>query len=89
MKKIPVRNEDIVWRNLEGEAVLLNPHSGKYYGLNEVGCSFWEKVDGKSSLESIVELLLEEYDVDRGTLEQDLEELVQELEKREIISFAK
>jgi len=87
MKKIPVRNEEIVWRNLEGEAVLLNPHSGKYYGLNEVGCSFWEKVDGENSMETIIDLLLEEYAVDKKTLEQDLEELAQDLEEREIITF--
>ena len=87
MKKIPVRNKEIVWRNLEGEAVLLNPHSGKYYGLNEVGCSFWEKVDGENSMETIIDLLLEEYAVDKKTLEQDLEELAQDLEEREIITF--
>lgn len=88
MKKIPVRNEEIVWRNLEGEAVLLNPNSGKYYGLNEVGCSFWEKVDGKNSLETIIDLLLEEYDVEKQTLQQDINELVRDLEERKIISFA-
>ncbi len=89
MQRIPIRNEEIVWRNLEGEAVLLNPNSGKYYGLNEVGCSFWEKVNGTNSLESIINLLLEEYDVERETLEQDIIELATNMEERKIISFAR
>ncbi len=88
MQKIPVRNEEIVWRNLEGEAVLLNPKTGKYYGLDEVGCSFWEKVDGSNNLGTIIDLLLEEYDVKRETLEQDISELADNLEDRKIISFA-
>ena len=87
MQKFPVRNKEIVWRNLEGEAVLLNPNSGKYYGLNEVGCSFWEKVDGNTSLETIIKQLLEEYDVERKTLEQDIDELATGLDNRKIISF--
>jgi len=87
MKKVPIQNKDIVWRNLEGEAVLLNPHSGKYYGMNSVGCAFWEKIDGKATLETIIEALLEEYDVEREVLEQDIKELVESLENNNLISF--
>jgi len=87
MGKVPVKNEEIVWRNLEGEAVLLNPHSGKYFGMNEVGCSFWEKVDGKRSVDQIVDLLFGEYKVERNTLEKDIGELVAALEKNQIITL--
>ena len=87
MKRIPVRDEDIVWRNLDGEAVLLNPQSGKYYGMNTVGCSFWEKIDGTRTLSDIVDLLLEEYDVERETLVSDINELAANLEKSNIITL--
>ncbi len=86
MKHIPARNKDIVWRNLAGEAVLLNPHNGKYFGLNAVGCSFWEKIDGERTVDEIIDLLLAEYNVDRETLERDINELVSNLEKTRIIS---
>ncbi len=87
MKRIPVKNKEIVWRNLEGEAVLLNPHTGKYFGMNAAGCSFWEKVDGKRSMGVIIDLLLDEYNVERRSLEKDILELAENLEKHEIISF--
>ena len=54
MEKVPKKNPDIIAKNVRGEMVLLNPVSGKYYGLNKVGCAFWEKVDGKRSLSEIV-----------------------------------
>ncbi|MFK7848124.1 MAG: PqqD family protein, partial [Rhodothermales bacterium] len=30
--------------DLEGEAVLLNIQSGRYFGLNEVGTSIWSLI---------------------------------------------
>ena len=68
MKKIPKKNPDIIWKNVRGETVLLNPTSGKYYGLNKVGCAFWEKVDGKKAMPEIADLLLAEFTVERGKL---------------------
>lgn len=87
MKRIPIRSEDIVWRNLDGEAVLLNPKSGKYFGMNAVGCSFWEKIDGARSLSEIIDLLFADYEVERETLERDIAELVAKLEKNYIITL--
>lgn len=86
MKHVPVRNIDIVWRNLDGEAVLLNPHNGKYFGMNAVGCSFWEKIDGERTIDEVIDMLLEEYNVDRATLASDINELARSLEKFNIIN---
>ena len=87
MKGIFVKNNNFIWRNIQGEAVLLNPADGKYYGLNAVGCSFWEKVDGERNEEDIINLLLEEFDVERGVLAQDINELVNDMESKEILLF--
>ena len=84
---IPVKNVDVVWRDIEGEAILLDPRKGKYFGLNEVGCSFWKMADGKRSMEEIVSLLLEEYEVGRGTLLNDLNNLVHVLEDNGLLSI--
>jgi hypothetical protein len=75
-KKIPLRNGDVVWQILEGECVILNPLEGTYFGLNAVGLSFWEKVDGARTVGEITDLLLDEYEVDRATLARDILELV-------------
>ena len=89
MSRVPVKNEEIVWRNLEGEAVLLNPHTGKYFGMNSVGCSFWEKIDGQNTVDEIIDHLLEKYEVTRSVLEKDLYELIDAMLKNNIISIDK
>ena len=85
--KIPKKNPDIIWKNVRGETVLLNPTSGKYYGLNKVGCAFWEKVDGKKAMPEITDLLLAEFTVERERLLQDLEDLLKTLTENNIIKM--
>lgn len=87
MGKIPVRNKDIIWREVKGEGVLLNPQGGQYFGLTKVACSFWDKVDGERTTGEIVDILLKEYDVEKDVLTQDINELIDSLESRKLLSF--
>lgn len=87
IKRIPVKNPEIVWRELEGEGVLLNPANGKYFGLNAVGLSMWEKVDGVRILEEIIALLLDEYVVERPVLERDIVEWAAQMNAAGLLSF--
>ncbi len=87
LQRIPVKNPEIVWRELEGEGVLLNPADGKYFGLNTVGLSMWEKVDGARTLEEIIMLLLDEYAVERPVLERDIVEWVSRMNAGNLLLF--
>lgn len=87
VQRIPDKNKEIIWRIVDDEAVLLDPQQGKYYGLNPVGCSFWEKVDGVKSTAEIINLLLQEYRVERDVLAKDIEELICALESKSLLKF--
>lgn len=87
MERVPKKNPDIIGKNVRGEMVLLNPLSGKYYGLNKVGCAFWEKVDGKRSLSEIISLLLEDFNVEKERLIQDIEDLIKTLTENKLVTF--
>ena len=82
MERVPQKNPDIIWKDVKGETILLNPVSGKYFGLNKVGRAFWEKIDGARSLPDIAELLLKDFDVEKERLLKDLENLIVYLKKR-------
>ncbi|MGC9489956.1 MAG: PqqD family protein [Thermovirgaceae bacterium] len=86
---ILVRNSGLVWSDLEEDTVLLDADAGTYYTLNEVAASVWEKIDGKRTIGDIVELMLEEYDVERATLERDMEDLVADLEDKGLVERKK
>lgn len=86
MAEVLQKHQDVIWREVDGETVLLNPISGRYFGLNRVACSFWSKVDGIASVEEIIEQMLAEYEVERDILSHDIRELIAELTQYELLT---
>jgi hypothetical protein len=60
-------------------AVVLLARSGQLYTCNGTTEAFLDKVDGERSLDQIVGLLCEEFEVDKGTLGQDMAALATDL----------
>jgi len=71
--------EEVLFRDLDGEAVVLNLTSGKYYGLDETGTRMWTLLAQYSRIDAAFKDLLEEYEVTEEQLRQDLLHLVEEL----------
>lgn len=82
---VVTKNQDVIWREVDGETVLLNPITGRYFGLNRVACTFWNKVDGKTTIDEIIDQMLDEYEVERQVLSQDIMELVDVLTEYELL----
>ncbi|MBC7233754.1 MAG: PqqD family protein [Chloroflexi bacterium] len=72
-------NRDVLFRDLGGEAVLLNLQSGKYYGLDEVGTRMWSLLVQHGKVRQAYDALLAEYDVSEERLQEDLLDFVDEL----------
>jgi hypothetical protein len=70
---------DVLIQELQGESVLLNVQTGRYFGLDEVGTRMWAVLTASGSLRAAFETLLAEYDVDEQQLQQDLRTLVEKL----------
>lgn len=66
-------------------AVVLLADSGQLYSCNDTSEAFLRHVDGKRSLGDIVDLLAEEYEVERKMLEVDLAELAENLKQEGVI----
>ena len=81
--------ESVLFRKLEGEAVLLNLDSEMYYGLDEVGTRMWVALESSDSIDAACTQLLTKYDVDSDRLQADLIELVRDLLEHKLISFSK
>ena len=69
----------VVFRQLDDEAVLLDLKSGMYFGLNPVGTRVWQLLADQAALSAVLETLAGEYDVERDELERDLLTLGREL----------
>lgn len=78
-------NSDLMMADLDGEAVLLNVHTGQYFGLNEVGTSIWSHIQEPVTVSTLIELLMAEYSVADGMLNRDVMSFLEALEKRNLI----
>ena len=80
--------EGVLIREVAGEAVLLNLNNEQYYGLNAVGLRMWQVLTAGRNIEQTIEELLQEYDVDRATLEGDILQLLEELAGQGLVEIA-
>jgi hypothetical protein len=79
--------ESVLFRDLEGEAVLLETKTGRYYGLNEVGTRMWSLLQLHGKIEAVCRALLTEYDVPEERLREDLAQLLEALSSRGLIKI--
>jgi hypothetical protein len=70
---------EVLFQEVSGEIVLLDLASESYFGLDEIGARIWALLNEEQSVGQIVEVLLEEYEVDRARLEGDVNELLENL----------
>ena len=70
---------EVLFQEVSGEIVLLDLASESYFGLDEIGARIWTLLNEEKSVRQIVEVLLEEYEVDRARLEGDVNELLENL----------
>ncbi len=79
------RNSAVLWRELAGEAVLLDPTEGCSYNLNQVGTFVWKMLEGNVSIDQIVTALCEQYEVEPAYARIDAEQLLSDLRSHHLI----
>jgi len=79
--------EDVLISDLQGESVILNVNSQRYYGLDKVGTRFLTLLSNSESIEHAFEALLAEYDVVADELRVDLTDLLVELSDQGLVEI--
>lgn len=77
--------DDVVFRELDGEGVILNLVSGIYFGLDETGTRMWRLIEQYGRLDAVLTALCEEYEASAETLEHDLIRLASELSEKGLL----
>jgi hypothetical protein len=78
--------EDILFRQVENEAVLLHIPAGMYYSLNETSIIFWEALRTQQPFGSVIEEITAEYEVEYSQVLDDLVAFLQDLLNYGLIS---
>ena len=80
-------SSDVLYQELNGESVLLNLATEKYFGLDPVGTRIWQLLSEGIALEAAFSKLLLEYEVDEPRLRADVTKLVSELESAQLVTL--
>jgi len=90
-KSILSRNPKMVTRKTGNEYVLVPvtdniADMNSVYTLNETGAFIWELIDGKKSVEKIINSVTKEYDIDIETATSDVYSFIRDMSKYLIIN---
>jgi hypothetical protein len=76
---------DVHVRRFHDELVLLDLARGEYFSLDEVGAAAWDALAAGQTLRETVAVVAAHYDADVVRIEADLERLVAELTRRNLL----
>ena len=81
------RREGLIQAEVDGELVALHIDNGACYGFNVTATRIWALIETPRRLSDLRDALLEEYDVDPETCEQQLVEMLKALEQDGLVEL--
>nr|QNO53066.1 PqqA binding protein [Methanosarcinales archaeon ANME-1 ERB6] len=83
----PHRSDELVWRVIEGEVVILTADGHEIHTLSKVGRAIWELADGTRNIKEIVSLICERFDVSFEVAQADVMEFAKQLVDKKILQI--
>ena len=92
LKAVYSRSPDIVTRKTGNEYVLVPVTNNiadmnSVFTLNETGAFIWEHIDGEKNVGEIIDTLTQEYDIDYGSAEDDVNSFIENMSNYLIIKI--
>jgi hypothetical protein len=73
------RSQTAMARDVDGELVILDIPSGRFFGLNDVGKVIWDRLAEDSSFEQLIDAVASNYEIDRDQATDDVTDLIAQL----------
>ena len=86
-KRIARVSPSTLYRELQGETVLLQLDTGEYVGLDDVATRIWQLIVEHGDLEAVEAAMLQEFEVEQAEAARDLNRLVEELVGKRLIDI--
>ena len=77
---------DLEVRILDGEAVLLNVHTGAYFGTNVVGTHIWQSYTEGKTVAEVIDSVIARFEVDAERAKSDVLAFTESLLKGGLLS---
>lgn len=79
--------EDIRYRIIGAEGVIVRQNAGEVIVVNEIGASIVAAIDGKTSVDVLIDKIHDAYDVDKEQAAQDVLAFLDEIVKVGVAEF--
>ena len=87
MESIIVRKIGIIASDMDGETVMMNVDTGKYYNLGKTGGTIWSLVENPIKVKNLIEKLMEDYNVTKEQCEKDVLPFLHIIYQRKLIEM--
>jgi hypothetical protein len=81
-----LRDQDLVWREVEDEIIILDMRASVYASVNEAGRVLWLKLAEGASLDELTAELVRLYELNEADATRDAKEFVQSLRDQDLLS---
>jgi len=85
LKKSADPESRLVWRVVDGEALIVDLASGRFFSLDRVGTEVWIRLKDGWDLARIVEAIATAYGIDEQTVRRDVNDLLDELSREGLV----
>jgi len=79
---------ELLEADIADELVALDPNAGECFGFNNVATTVWRHLEEPKSLEQLRDALLDEYEVDSEQCTRELQELLDDLSAKGLVTTA-
>jgi hypothetical protein len=81
------RPEDLLFTEVDGEAVLMSVENGRYYGLDPIGTEIWRRMEHPTRVAALIDGLRGNYDGDPDTIETEVLIFLNRMMEQELIEI--
>ncbi|MCK9994722.1 MAG: PqqD family protein [Candidatus Krumholzibacteria bacterium] len=85
MKTILTHNENCPVRAIGKGLVIVSPEENETHSIEDIGAFIWTRIDGKNDLDTILDEILQEYEVAASTASKDLQTFISHLMEAKLV----
>jgi hypothetical protein len=82
---VPRKNPNTAYRVYDGQATIVLPEQAEVNVLNEIGSLVWERIDGRRTVEQIIEAVLEQCETTPDVARRDVLEFLESLRAHRMV----
>ena len=83
-----LRADEVVWRKIDDNVVIVDVDATNILTLNSTAAFLWEQCDGTRNEKEIAEVMADTYDADYNEILEDVTETTKQLEEKGLLYWS-